>query len=201
MNSFRKIFYLLLATLVITSSTALAQEQEAEKEKPQRGKRLLDAAIKLSDAMDQAAEKSDQEMKRKMQEQQEQQKKQMEEEQERQKQQQEQQKQQGKKTAENISGKWESYGWTCCDQHEGAHGGWVGPAKLEFTGNKFVLVYEPGYPPDDRYVPERTRKGTFAILGERIEFTLDDGRVLTYPFSQSGNDLTIDRSQRFSRPR
>ena len=102
-------------------------------------------------------------------------------------------------TTTELSGIWESHAWTCCDRNEGQHGGWVGPGKLELSGNSFTLTYSSGYPPDDRYVPERIRKGKFSISDGKIEFVLDNGNTLVYPFSRNENVIMIDNRQRFTK--
>jgi type II secretory pathway pseudopilin PulG len=174
---------ILIATVLLSS---VAQEQG----KPQKEKKLLNALIRFSDAMDEVGEKSDQYV-------QEEQERYRQEEQDKQKKIQEQQQRQGELAAEKIAGKWESHSWSCCDKYENEYGGWVGPGKLEFAGNSFVLTYNSGYLPDDRYVPERIRKGKCKVTGDIIEFTLDNGKELIYSFSYSENEIIIDKKQHF----
>jgi len=102
----------------------------------------------------------------------------------------------------DLSGTWENkQGWTCCDENEGEYGGWVGPGSLVFSGNSFKLTYYAGYSSDDRYVPERIRKGTYTILGNKIIFLLENGNTNVYSFSHNENTITIDNRQRFTKKR
>ena len=102
----------------------------------------------------------------------------------------------------DFSGTWETRdGWTCCDENEGQYGGWVGPGNLVFLGNSFTLTYFSGYPQDDRYIPERVRKGTYTVSGNKIIFALDDGDINVYSFSHTENTITIDNRQRFLKKR
>ena len=97
-----------------------------------------------------------------------------------------------------LSGIWESSNWRCCDKYEGEYGGWVGPSIIEFSGKSFTRTYSSGYPPDDRYVPERTIKGKYSISGDKIEFVLDNGSIRIYTFSHIDNTITID-SKKFTK--